>query len=78
MSKKLAIEKANKRLLMEDMQPLVYFNEHELLKFMCEVCDYDISGPNEIPANIKEVFQKALVSKGRNINPPNPPKGAYM
>lgn len=75
MSKKSAIEKANKRLLNESMPPMVYFNEFEVSEMLCEVIGCDIT---QMPQKVVEVLQKALIKKGRNLNPPNPPDGAYL
>ena len=76
MSKKLSIEKANKRLLNESMPPMIYFNEFEVSKMLCEAIGCkDIT---EMPQKVKEVLQKALIEKGRNLTPPNPPPGAML
>lgn len=76
MSKKLAIEKANKRLLNESMPPMVYFNEFEVSEMLCEVIG--CTDKTQLPPKVVEVLQKALIKKGRNINPPNPPEGAFL
>ncbi len=77
-TKKKLIEKANKRLLNEDVQPPVNFTEHEVLGLLCELIDYNLGGEKEMPPKLVKVFQDALKKKGRNINPPNVPDGAYM
>jgi len=78
MSKKTAINKANKRLLNESLPAPVNFNEHEVLGLLCELIDYDLGGKEEMPDNLIKVFQTALKKKGRNLNPPNVPDGAMM
>lgn len=77
-TKKRIIERANKRLLNEDVPPPVNFNEHEVLGLLCELIDYDLGGKQEMPTKLVKVFQEALKKKGRNLTPPNPPPGAMM
>lgn len=77
-TKKLIIERANKRFLNEDLPPPVNFTEHEVLSMLCELIDYDLSGEKEMPNKLIEVFQTGLKKKGRNLNPPNVPDGAMM
>lgn len=77
-TKKRLIERANKRLLNEGIQPPVSFNEHEVFGLLCELIDYDLSGEKEMPDKLVKVFQSALKKKGRNLNPPNVPDGAMM
>ncbi len=77
-TKQRIIERANKRLLNEDMPPPLNFNEHEVLGILCELIDYDLGGKEDMPSKLVEVFQKALKKKGRNLTPPNPPLGAMM
>lgn len=76
MSKKLAIEKANKRLLNESMPPMVYFNEFEVAQMLCEAVGCEDS--TKLPPKVIEVLQQALIKKGRNLNPPKVPDGAMM
>lgn len=77
-TKKRLIEAANKRLLNESLPPPVNFTEHETLKMMCDLIDYDMSGEEEMPPKLVKVFQDGLRSKGRNLNPPDIPDGAMM
>lgn len=77
-TKKRLIEAANKRLLNESLPPPVNFTEQEVLKMMCDLIGYDMGGKEEMPPKMVKVFQDGLRSKGRNLNPPNPPKGAMM
>jgi hypothetical protein len=77
-TKKRIIERANKRLLNEDVPPPVNFNQYEVLDLLCELIDYDLGGKQEMPTKLVKVFQEALKKKGRNLTPPNTPLGAMM
>jgi len=77
-TKSKIIEKVNKQLLNEDVQPPVYFNEMEVFNMLCELIDYNLNGIPEPPPKLTKVFQEALKKKGRNLTPPNPPAGAMM
>lgn len=77
-TKKRIIEAANKKLLNEDIQAPLSFNEYEVLGLLCELIDYDLGGKEEMPDKLIKVFQEALIKKGRNLNPPNVPDGAMM
>lgn len=72
------IENANKRLLMEDLPPTIYFSEHEVLKMMCDLIDYDLGGKEEIPPKLLKIFQDGLKAKGRNLDVSKVPDGAMM
>ena len=48
-TKKLMIERANKRLINEGLPPTVMFTEHEVLMMMCDLIDYSLGGSEEIP-----------------------------
>ena len=75
-TKRKLIEQANRRLLNEDVPPPITFTEHETLKMMCELIDYDLGGKPEMPEKLIEIFQDGLRKKGRYIpeNPePDPP-----
>jgi hypothetical protein len=76
MSKKLTIEKANRRLLNESMPPMVYFNEFEVVQMLSEAVGCEDS--TKLPPKVIEVLKQALLKKGRNLNPPNVPNGAMM
>lgn len=77
-TKKLMMERANKRLLNEDVPPPINFTEHEVLVLLCKLIDYDLGGKEEIPSKLVNIYQEALKKKGRNLTPPNPPDGAMM
>ena len=81
-TKKRLIEAANKRLLNEDLPPLINFTEHEVLKMMCDLIDYDLGGKEEMPEKLINIFQDALRKKGRYLpkdgSGPNVPDGAMM
>ena len=73
------IEAANKRLLSESLPPTIHFTEHETLAMMCDLIGYVLGGEEEIPENLKRIFQDGLRKKGRNLDgPPNVPDGAMM
>lgn len=73
MSKKTAIEKANKRLLNEDVQPPVIFNDMEVFSMLYEIEQKQLQGEQ-----IWDLYKNKLKEKGRNVEPVNVPKGAYM
>ena len=60
----------------ESLPPTIMFTEHETLKMLCELVDYDLGGEKEMPSKLIEIFQKNLKKKGRNFNH-NTPEGAY-
>lgn len=75
MSKKSAIDKANKRLLNESMPPMIYFNEFEVAQILSEAIGCD---KLNLPPLAIKALQTALVKKGRNLTPPNPPNCAML
>jgi hypothetical protein len=77
-TKKRLLENINKKMDMvnESLPPTIMFTEHETLKMLCELIDYDLGGEEEIPSKLIEIFQDGLKKKGRNFNN-NTPEGAY-
>jgi hypothetical protein len=77
-TKKRILENINKKMDMvnESLPPTIMFTEHETLKMLCELIDYDLSGKEEMPSKLIEIFQNNLKKKGRNFNH-NTPEGAY-
>ena len=77
-TKKRILENINKKMDMvnESLPPTIMFTEHETLKMLCELVDYDLGGEKEPPSKLIEVFQNGLKKKGRIFNN-NAPKGAY-
>ena len=77
-TKKRLLENINKKINMvnESLPPTIMFTEHETLKMLCELIDYDLSGKEEMPSKLIEVFQNGLKKKGRSFNN-DTPKGAY-
>lgn len=77
-TKKRILEKINKKMDMvnESLPPTIMFTEHETLKMLCELIDYDLDGNEEMPSKLIEIFQDGLKKKGRSFNN-NTPKGAY-
>ena len=77
-TKKRILENINKKMDMinESLPPTIMFTEHEALKMLCELIDYDLNGEKEMPTKLIEIFQNNLKKKGRNFNT-NAPEGAY-
>jgi len=75
MSKKSAIDKANRRLLNESIPPMIYFNEFEVAQILSDAIGCDNLN---LPPMAVKALQTALIKKGRNLNPPNVPDGAMM
>jgi len=77
-TKKRMLERINKKMDMvnESLPPQIMFTEHETLKMLCELIDYDLSGEKEMPNKLTKVFQDALKKKGRSFDN-NTPEGAY-
>ena len=77
-TKKRILENINKKMDMvnESLPPTIMFTEHETLKMLCELIDYDLGGKEEMPSKLIEIFQNGLKKKGRNFNH-NTPEGAY-
>lgn len=60
MSKKQAIERANKRLLNENLPPPVTFTEHEVIEMINEIIGLDLSkmnSTNPTPEDLKQIFE---------------------
>jgi len=66
MSKKLTIEKANRRLLNESMPPMVYFNEFEVVQMLSEAVGCEDS--TKLPPKVIEVLKQPLWATTREIN----------
>ena len=77
-TKKRLLENINKKMDMvnESLPPTIMFTEHETLKMLCELIDYDLGGKEEMPCKLIKIFQDNLKKKGRSFNN-NAPKGAY-
>ncbi len=73
MSKKTAIQKANKRLLNEDVQPPVNFTDAEVFSMLYEIEQKQLQGEQ-----LWDLYKDRLTQKGKNVKPINPPKDAYM
>jgi hypothetical protein len=64
-TKKRILENINKKMDMinESLPPTIMFTEHETLKMLCELVDYDLGGEKEMSSKLIEIFQKKFKEK---------------